>query len=483
MVGDRFAEEHVQRLMPRLRLATIVGLLHATVLVAFGASLPGAADLREHARAARASLQAGRLDLAMRQASAAHLVNPKDAGINSLLGDIAYRKADFDNAESFYRSALAAEGACARALWGLGRIEELNFRRGAARDYFSAAFRLAPRDPQILRSYASVVTDRQAEVILLKNYIAAGGEDPESALGRLQLRERIGARAIDILATPYQGYTLQMAPYFPASARAAGLVLTVSINEGKPLRLVFDTGAKGILIRDSAARKLELEFLGPSLVRGLGKGEAAKAWIGLAQSLRIENLRMRNCLIEVSGGLPPGDADGVIGAAMFQRFLIRFNAGEKLLELTPFPDAGVFNAERPWHGHNRAVERGAEQFSRARQAGHLILVGAGSAHFLVDTGAAYSALPAGLAGDSLRSSAIPVYGLSGRAAGAVRASPVQFQIGRESVVDTGAIALDLEPMSRQEGVEISGLIGYPALCRGVLTINYRDGLIDFAARK
>ena len=35
-------------------------------------------------------------------------------------------------------------------------------------------------------------------------------------------------------------------------------------------------------------------------------------------------------------------------------------------------------------------------------------------------------------------------------------------------------------MSRQEGVEISGLIGYSVLSRGILTINYRDGLIDFA---
>src|SRR5260370_6676515 len=64
----------------------------------------------------------------------------------SLEGDLAYRKADFEQAESLYRSALSADPGCARALWGLGRIEELHFRRGAARDYFAAAFRLDPRD-------------------------------------------------------------------------------------------------------------------------------------------------------------------------------------------------------------------------------------------------------------------------------------------------------------------------------------------------
>ena len=46
--------------------------------------------------------------------------------------------------------------------------------------------------------------------------------------------------------------------------------------------------------------------------------------------------------------------------------------------------------------------------------------------------------------------------------------------------DVDPIAFDLREISRQEGVEISGLIGYPALSRGVLTIDYRDGLIDIS---
>src|SRR5438445_794643 len=80
-------------------------------------------------------------------------------------GDVAFRKANFAAAESAYREA-SRDRTCARGAWGLGRIEELNFRRGSARDYFAAAFRLDPRDPQIIRSYASVITDRAAEAIL-----------------------------------------------------------------------------------------------------------------------------------------------------------------------------------------------------------------------------------------------------------------------------------------------------------------------------
>src|SRR5882672_11656923 len=85
----------------------------------------------------------------------------KDPANSVSLGDIAYRKANFDQAESFYKQALSLDPSCARALLGLGRIEDLHFRRAAARDYFAAAYRLEPRDPQIIRSYAAVVTNRE----------------------------------------------------------------------------------------------------------------------------------------------------------------------------------------------------------------------------------------------------------------------------------------------------------------------------------
>jgi len=109
-------------------------------------------------------------------------------------GDIAFRKSDFESAESSYRRALAEDNTCARAVWGLGRIEELNFRRVSARGYFADAFRLDPEDPKIIRSYASVVADQAAESNLLRNYIAAGGDGlagAEFALGHIQLHDRL----------------------------------------------------------------------------------------------------------------------------------------------------------------------------------------------------------------------------------------------------------------------------------------------------
>ncbi len=348
------------------------------------------------------------------------------------LGDLAYRRADFEAAESFYRSAQAADPSCARALWGLGRIEELHFRSGAARDYFAAAFRLDPHDPEIAKSHASV------------------------------------ARQNGELTSPYQSYSLPMKPYFPASARAAGMTLSVSVNGAKPLRLIFDTGANGILIRSKAAQKLDLEWLGVSRVGGLGGGAAAAARVALAESVQIGELRLRDCPVEVTDSIPASDADGVIGARVFQDFVIRFDAHSRLLDLMPFPGSGM------------------ERFTHALQVGHLLLVRARAnaerfGYFVLDTGAAFSALPADLA-RSRGPGATPLYGASGRIHDTMRITPVQFHLGGEPLIDQDATAFDLQDLSRRQGVEISGLIGYPALSQAILTINYRDGLVDIQRR-
>src|SRR5262249_55437337 len=171
-------------------------------------------------------------------------------------------------------------------------------------DYYAAAFRLDPRDPQIIQSYASMITDREAQAILLRNYLATGG-DP--SLWALQ------AGGVGELASPYRSYAIPLAPYYPASPRAAGMLLRVSVNGAKPMRLIFDTGARGIVIGAKAAKNLGLEYLGSSLVHGLGGGEPTRAGVALASSVEIADLRMRNCPVEAAEGLPAGGAGCVTG--------------------------------------------------------------------------------------------------------------------------------------------------------------------------
>jgi hypothetical protein len=55
---------------------------------------------------------------------------------------------------------------------------------------------------------------------------------------------------------------------------------------------------------------------------------------------------------------------------------------------------------------------------------------------------------------------------------------VRFEFAGREFADDGVASFDFGPISNQNGVEISGLIGYPLLSRSTVTINLRDGLME-----
>jgi hypothetical protein len=57
-------------------------------------------------------------------------------------------------------------------------------------------------------------------------------------------------------------------------------------------------------------------------------------------------------------------------------------------------------------------------------------------------------------------------------------SPLEFSLsGGPRLSDANVVALDLTGMSKKEGAKIAGLLGYSALSKMTLTLDYRDGLI------
>src|SRR5689334_21721846 len=84
-------------------------------------------------------------------------------------GDIQFRHGNFDAAREAYQSAAHLNPENARAWWGLGRLAEIHFRRDEARDLFARAYRLDPRDTDIVLSYLDAITDAKARATLLRN--------------------------------------------------------------------------------------------------------------------------------------------------------------------------------------------------------------------------------------------------------------------------------------------------------------------------
>ena len=99
-------------------------------------------------------------------------------------------------------------------------------------------------------------------------------------------------------------------------------------------------------------------------------------------------------------------------------------------------------------------------------------------YFLLDTGAAYNAISQSMARQLHVSERLsPRVELQGGVAAIdapLLSGAVRLRLGSERLVNGPVIAVDLSTASRYHRLEISGLIGYSALCDSVLTLNYRD---------
>lgn len=72
-----------------------------------------------------------------------------------------------------------------------------------------------------------------------------------------------------------------------------------------------------------------------------------------------------------------------------------------------------------------------------------------------------------------------VGGLNGEVNKVYSSNKATLTFGHFRQSNEGMITLDLSPLSRQTGTEVSGFLGFAMLRRMELKLDYRDGLIDF----
>ena len=361
------------------------------------------------------------------------------------------------------------------SLLSQGRHHWAHFNGHDALQSFSAAFASLPDNPGVLIEYAAATPDRALEAALLTRLLRTGlGPDHRlDAERRLSMLARLGDRPVHHLASPYTSYEIRMPVAYAHEGRAAGWVVTVRVNEGRPLRLLLDTGSRGILISPGAARKLELEYLGESTLRGFGDSGVKRGEYRLAANLSAGDLTYRNVILETGGCELPADLDGLAGVDLFRHFQITLDGPKKVLRLEPFDtDPGAGDGERPW---TASPGLGGHTLTRA---GHLLIAQArlrsgDDGRFIIDSGAAYSLLH--LREPALAMRNVSLQGLSGFVAAAEIMQPVRFQIGEYRATLREALAVDLSPVSERVGDRIDGFIGFPLLRRLTATIDLRSG--------
>ena len=538
--------------MPRFRMFTAMGigllmaLASGAVRAAEGSAgapvnLPALNPPAATAARARQLLSAGQTDRAERMVRAA-LASGADDSLLCLSGEIQFRRANFPEAARAYQAAIALNPDNARAYWGLGRIEQANFRGLRARDLFSKAFALNHRDTDIILAYADFVTDPASKSILLDNVARLASLDrPERtarAVAQRQIHQRLQGRTPSRLASPYAVYRLPLTGFRPNTSAEDGLLVSARINGGKPLSLLLDTGARGIVIDARAARNLALETIVASRLAGFGDTGAGESRVALARTVAFGDLAFEECLVEVSGRSLTIGADGVLGADVFGRFKIGVDAQARVLQLTPFEDPAatppdrtpsIMTARFGTNANPLADARGSDRSPDGVPSGpggvalnstsshgrrpsarapwvdpwvdlmagsptsvaavgmrNLLLVkarveGGKEGLFLVDTGAAFTAVSREYLPPALQPGhPVELLGAQGPLSGAFRAGPLTFRVGGLPLVENAPLAMDLRPISQLEGIDIAGILGYSMLSKSPFTIDLRTGIVEFA---
>lgn len=364
----------------------------------------------------------------------------------------------------------------------LGRLYQLVFDRTQALQHFSAALAAAPEDIEALAAYAAATPDRPLELALLRRMLRLGVEGA-SLRQRIDLLERLGDRAVNRLESPYAEYALRMPVAYSRESRPAGWMLEVRLNQSRPLRLLLDTGARGILVNSAAGRQAKLEHMAATQLAGFGDGAARAGEVLLAKSLRVGSVGFSNVIVEAANFTLPADLDGLIGLDVFRQFSITLDGKRSRLRLAPLPgaSAGDGEGERPTWRHVPAQPAQRTLL----QAKHLLVVpvqldGKRPARFALDSGAAYSLLcPPGPSVVALRH--VRLQGLSGFASlgEAPQAVSVELPGGGRAVLRE-AVYADLSELSAAFGLPLDGLLGFPALRRLVATIDLRSGSLHVA---
>ena len=307
---------------------------------------------------------------------------------------------------------------------------------------------------------------RHAAAALLVTWLIVGG------LRASEAGSTPAPNARPELVSPYQSYELKLRPFYPIPNRPTGVLVQGRINGGPPLRLVLDSGAEFIVIGSKAARSARIAARSELELVGLGSRPAR---VGQAETVEIGPVSFRNCRVALMDGKVVEGADGVIPLSFFSDFLVRLNLPAKTLGLIPYPpeqDPAIPSTRRITHRDVLLVVA--------------VLNGKQSGLVVLDTAAFCSAISREVTGTLSGFPIAPEIRIgagTGATTGQLVSSVVRFQIAGQELIPNEVVALDLSNLSRHYGVDVVGVLGFPALSPYVFTIDYRTGLVKIESAR
>jgi predicted aspartyl protease len=416
---------------------------------------------------------------------------PQTPGAQVAAGMAAFRHGDLAKAEQYFRAAYKIDPRNPGALVGMASIFSTVSKYKAARELMLEAYRFSPDDPTLMMAKANSLKGAE-HIAALEKLLAIYDPESDEARGlrsHIATDQAVGDRKIRLLTSPYESCNIKLIPLWNGPKHLRGLGLRVRFNNKVNATLLLDTGASGISLSPNLAEKAGLEVLGNESreVKGIGDQRSQDALEYLAPTVEIGDVTFENYTVAVFHSAKTSEFDGLIGADVFQRFLVGIDFGKTELTLDPRPKSGP----TPGDDLEDAGNEPAPGFHRAYRFGnHLTIFTSVNERpaklFLIDSGASTNLIDEEVAREAApvhADSHLTVRGVQGAVDKASVAEHVSLVFAGLRQDNPGLIAFNFDKVSDSAGVGVAGILGMPVLNHLKLTIDYRNGTVRLEYEK
>jgi tetratricopeptide (TPR) repeat protein len=439
------------------------------------------------------------------------------------LGEVYFRQGKIVEAEREWLNVINSGRLEARAFLGLARVRDALSMYKQGKLMIDKAHEIDPSDPDIENYWIETLTLSQ-RIHHLERYLDAADNgvqdraDTQRYLDSLKARAREPRKSCRLVSNVTSTETyLERLLMDPTHLRGYGLAVNVN---GRKTKLMLDTGATGILIDRGIAEKAGITRLQETRIGGIGDKGDKSGYVGLANSIKIGELEFQDCEVSVLEKRSVAGEEGLIGADVFESFLVNIDFPKEKLRLSELPkrpddeagpaapvslrseDSGrsaddddsttVSGAAKETASaisrfHDLYIAPDMKSYTRVYRFGHDLLVPTkvGNAPiklFLIDTGSLENNITPAAAHEVTKvhgDSDTIVTGISGSVKKVYSADKAILQFGHLRQENQDLTAFDLTSISENAGTEISGILGFTTLHMLDLKIDYRDGLVDF----
>ena len=431
---------------------------------------------------------------------------PQSAIAEVAAGEADYRAADFDSARSHVLAALQDNICEGRARAMVAALFYIHAQFASEASYLAVAHQLRPNDELIRRSWIQSLPRKQRAIELEKYLAGPNALSDKDRAEEVNQEDHLKARRPGECRITSKTETVKI-PFVPIIgngqlSRPEAYGLDVNFN-GKRRRMQIDTGASGIVLSPSAAKGLGLTPEYHLHSSGIGDDGDFDTYLTHVANIQIGDVQVSDCMVEVLQKTKKHNlgVDGLIGIDVFDRWLVTLDYQSAKLLLNPLPNRPGLKEPEQLNSSGAQAQQADEDDPRPVDAivppemndwlrvvriGHDLLlpvrVNKGPVHFMIaDTGAGETTLSLPFAKESGKTTLdtnIRFSGISGEIKKIYRIDDAILWFGALGLPPQSFWAFDITNVSHDSGVEVSGFVGLPTLSRLIITIDYRDNLMN-----